>query len=330
MSQQRHRSGKSSRTGSQLCLPRAESRPGKLRVVIVGMGGQQDHFNQILAANIQQWGHEAVILPAMTAMIREVSDVEGDILLYDLDDSFRFSMLMTGNRAGAARLASDFLVGYEKRWPRVRLMIALSSRSVSRVTLEQIGAVALLYKPFEMGRLQRYLQVLERLLLEARAPAGSHIVPSQLVSRSSQRTHAHIKSGPKDARILVVEDDVEMASAIRRCLLNEAGYEVKIAFDGLEALEECVAWQPQCIVTDLILPWMNGYQVMRCLAASSSHLAPAFVVLSALTQHELPVNRTYLQGKVVIYVDKPFHIDRLLAAVEQALASWAGLYVLLE
>jgi len=67
------------------------------------------------------------------------------------------------------------------------------------------------------------------------------------------------------------------------------------------------------------MPWMNGFQVMRSLSVAISRHMPVFVVMSALTQDELPVNRAYLQGKVVVFVNKPFHIDHLLDAVKQAL-----------
>jgi CheY-like chemotaxis protein len=80
-----------------------------------------------------------------------------------------------------------------------------------------------------------------------------------------------------------------------------------------------LTWHPHCIVTDVIMPWMNGYQVMRCLAARSRHKIPAFVIMSALTQLETPVNRSYLEDRVVAYVDKPFQIDHLLTTIEQVL-----------
>ena len=63
---------------------------------------------------------------------------------------------------------------------------------------------------------------------------------------------------------------------------------------------------------------MNGYQVMRCLAASPLQTMPtAFVIMSALAQLEVPVDRSYLRGKEVAYVNKPFSINHLLTAIEQ-------------
>jgi CheY-like chemotaxis protein len=249
----------------------------RLRVLIIG---QQNSFEHILTTNIQNWGHEVHILPVSSTMRH--THAEGDILLYDLDVTQNISAVNANN--------IDHL-----QWPRVRLTIALSSRSVSRSTLEQIGAVALLQKPFEMGRLQRYLRILQRLLLEPETtqPVG------------------------EKRRILIVDDDIAIANAVRQCLIVESGYEVAVAYDGLEALEQCLDWRPECIVTDLIMPWMNGYQVMRCLNAVSLQKTPAFVIMSALNQFEVPWNRSYMRGNVVEYVDKPFNVDRLLSAIEQ-------------
>lgn len=266
-----------------------------LRVLIIS---QHNRFSQVLATNIRYWGYEAVELPSMMAVLtNKGEEIEGDVLLYDLDEALRISTFM-----------GDTLErSYEELWPHVRLVIALSSRSVSRDMLEQIGAVAVLYKPFEMGRLQRYLQVLQRLFF-------GDLDDSTLFDVAPRPGFVGT-----NARILVVDDDVGVADAVRYCLVEEAGYDVAVAHDGVEALEQCLSWRPHCIVTDLIMPWMNGYQVIRCLAAASLYMMPAFVVMSALTQFEVPWNRSYLKENVVAYVDKPFHIDHLLTAVEQAL-----------
>jgi CheY-like chemotaxis protein len=286
-----------------------------LRVFIASArAGQQNSFGYILAANIQCWGYEAVILSSALSRYGSVqkswdgrratigdvdTDVEGDVLLYDLDNAFPLSTLMAKERAV---FADDIGLLLDDT---MRLIIALSSHSVSRMALEQIGAVALLYKPFEMGHLQRYLRMLQGLLLEEVRPRLTRCVERR--------------------RILVVDDDVEVAHAVCQCLIDEPGYEVTVAYDGLEALEQCVTWRPDCIVTDLIMPWMNGYQFMRCLAVAAQRSAypmPAFVVMSALTQLECPVNRSYLKDKIVVYVDKPFQIEHLLATVKQALGTF--------
>jgi CheY-like chemotaxis protein len=291
----------------------------RLKVLILGTGDHQDHFVQILAANVQKWGYEASILStsAVAGNARNAEVVEGDVLVYDLDDPLYMPTVPVGKTSEGASFAAPYLTSSDKGWPRVRLMIALSSRSVSRFTLEQIGAVALLYKPFQMERLQRYLQAFQQVLLDESesitGDASPRSAANAAVGKGAQR------SAEQSARILVVEDHPHVAETIRQCLECEPRYDIRIAEDGLNALEQYVAWRPHCIVTDLLLPYMDGYQVMRTLSAATTRQMPAFVVISALTQHELPESHVYPHGKSVVFIDKPFQIENLLDAVEQAL-----------
>ena len=273
-----------------------------LRVVYAGL---QDNFGRVVTTNIQCWGYEVIAYPGTLTMEveREASEhfslLEGDILLYDLDTSFYSVRSGDGVSVLQARvLAPELQQRTKEPCSAFPLTIALSSHSVSRSMLEQIGAVALLQKPFEMGHLQRYLSILQRLLFSEVARKIPH----------------------ERVRVLVVDDDVDVAHAIRQCLLYEAGYEVAVAYDGLEALEQWLDWHPECIVTDLIMPWMNGYQVMRCLAVYAQNMLPGFVVMSALTSLEGPRDCSYLEGRSVAYVDKPFHIEHLLSAIKQVCA----------
>ena len=279
----------------------------RLRVLIWGAGNRQDHFEQILAANIQQWGYNVVNLPDLVRGQAQGNEDKADVLVGDLDSTSRFSTRSNGLSASPAEPA--WPASFDAWFSKARLLIALSSSSVPRAALERLGAVALLHKPFEMSQLQRYLRVLQRLLVE-KLPEGA---------QSYSDGHQVAVHG-QSARILVVDDHKEVANTIRACLEFETHYEVKIANEGLEALEQCMDWQPDCIVTDLLMPWMNGYQVMRSLSAGASVYAPSFVVMSALPQHELPVSRNVPKGKEIVYLDKPFQVNQLLQAVEVALA----------
>jgi CheY-like chemotaxis protein len=243
------------------------------------------------------------------------SDVDGDILLYDLDEPFR----RAGFRKDSSLPQQDlFTADVLRAWPllssRVRLTLALTSHSVSRAMLERMGVVGLLYKPFEMGHLQRYLRVLQRVLLPLEVPQMSEArMPSQPVWTTAK----------EETRVLVVDDDVDVAQTICQCVSEELGFRALAAYDGLQALEYCLDWQPQCVVTDLIMPWMNGYQMMHCVSVAALRQMPAFVVISALTRLEQPVRRSYLNTDIdaaeveVAYVDKPFRIDQLLTTIKR-------------
>ena len=274
----------------------------QLRVLIAG---QQDSFNYVLATNVQRLGYEAVVLSAeLKGSSADGYDVEGDILLYDVDELLeRHGVGKDSSVLQQGIQTADILWGWEIL-PRARLTIVLGSHSVSRAMLEQIRAIALLHKPFSIAQLQRYLYVLQRLLLPEQKQGQQMAIDA----------HEHA------IRVLIVDDDKGVANTVSECLSGEPGFAVAVAHDGLEALELCVDWHPQCVVTDLIMPWMNGYQMIRCLSASMLRAMPAFVVMSALTRLEGPRDRAYLTERGVTYVDKPFQIDHLLTAIKQVCA----------
>jgi CheY-like chemotaxis protein len=323
MYQRKHDRGIQSSNADRLwSVPNSVPLPSKrLKVLILGAGDHQDHFIQILAANVQQWGYEASILSTSTVAgggNARNAEVVGDVLVYDLDDPLHMPTIPMGKTGEGTSFAAPYLRSSDKGWPRVRLMIALSSRSVSRLTLEQIGAVALLHKPFEMERLQRYLQTFQQVLLDESENGNGDGLSRSSADSVLEGTKGH-RGAERSARVLVVEDHPRVADTIRQCLEFEPRYDIRIAEDGLNALEQCVEWRPHCIVTDLLLPYMDGYQVMRTLSAAPARQMPAFVVISALTQHELPESHVYPQGTNVVFIDKPFQIENLLDAVEQAL-----------
>ncbi|PZW30455.1 response regulator receiver domain-containing protein [Thermosporothrix hazakensis] len=276
-----------------------------MRVCITG---NESSFYRILVSNIVRWGYEAVIVSPEHIWNMETNiHTESDILLYDLDMVSRSS----GSKQEAGKAEQKVGgVGSGTRiapvWGKLPLLIALGSGSVSRVMLEELGAIAFLQKPFEMKQLQRYVQVLGRLI----APTESE--------------QMGVRSCTDEIRVLVVDDDAFVAKTIRQSLEEKLGYNVVVAHEGLEALEVCLDWQPHCIITDVIMPWMNGYQIMRCLAAGTVQMMPSFIVMTALTQKVRPAESGYLPTKGVLYVQKPFRMGELLTMVEQACMQSSG------
>lgn len=297
------------------------SQAGKrLRVLILGTGGIDEPLYTILAANVRRWGYEAVLLS--TEGINAAGgrrEVEGDILLYDMDAPLQPMIVWGDNDREVASLAGFEQLTYQRAWPKARLVIALSSRSVSRHSLEKVGAIALLHKPFDMRYLERYLRVFQKLLS---IESGEIEVPERDWSVGERQEKA--EGALPAPRILVADDRRDLTKTIRQCLVEQGSeryhYEVREAHDGLELLEQCLIWRPHCVVTDVLMPWLNGYQVMRCLADCTLQPMPVFVVISALMQHEIPVNRSYVREPVVMYIDKPFDVENLLTVIEQALA----------
>jgi DNA-binding response OmpR family regulator len=73
-----------------------------------------------------------------------------------------------------------------------------------------------------------------------------------------------MEASDRPVRVLVVEDDKEIAHVLQRSLRLD-GYEVKLAADGVQALDEAHAFLPDLIVLDLGLPRLDGIDVARRL-----------------------------------------------------------------
>ena len=65
-----------------------------------------------------------------------------------------------------------------------------------------------------------------------------------------------------DKKILIVEDD-ELMIKILKFILNKEGYQLSIIKDGLSAIEQIPAINPDMVITDLLLPYKSGLEVIR-------------------------------------------------------------------
>jgi DNA-binding response OmpR family regulator len=115
-------------------------------------------------------------------------------------------------------------------------------------------------------------------------------------------------------RVLVVEDDASLARPLCDNLVYE-GFDVSLVADGTSALKEARALQPDLVLLDVMLPGLNGLEVCRRLALSSTDTA--VIILTARNQNEDKLRG--FQVGADDYVTKPFTLDELLARVHAVL-----------
>jgi two-component system response regulator MprA len=113
--------------------------------------------------------------------------------------------------------------------------------------------------------------------------------------------------------VLVVEDDTEIAGALRRSLRLE-GYEVKLAVDGVAALEESSVFEPDAVVLDLGLPRLDGVEVARRLRDGGD-----VPILMLTARDSLEDRVTGLDSGADDYLVKPFEREELLARLRALL-----------
>ena len=114
-------------------------------------------------------------------------------------------------------------------------------------------------------------------------------------------------------RILVVDDESQIARVLRTGLKTH-GYDVRVAADGVSALETFSDWHPDLVVTDLSMPNMDGLELCRQLRKLSQL---PIIVLSVRGEEKTKVQA--LDAGADDYVTKPFGMEELLARVRAQL-----------
>jgi two-component system, OmpR family, response regulator MprA len=117
----------------------------------------------------------------------------------------------------------------------------------------------------------------------------------------------------RDPRVLVVEDDDEIAQVLQRSLRLE-GYEVRIAPDGQAALDHAAAFNPDLVILDLGLPKLDGMEVARRLRKADD-----VPILMLTARDALEARVEGLDAGADDYLVKPFERQELLARLRALL-----------
>ncbi len=114
-------------------------------------------------------------------------------------------------------------------------------------------------------------------------------------------------------RILIIEDESKIARFIQ-LELNHEGYEVELAADGRDGLELLKTRPFDLVLLDIMLPSINGFEVLRRLRLFSS------VAVILLTAKDDVIDKVMgLDSGADDYITKPFAIEELLARIRMAL-----------
>jgi two-component system OmpR family response regulator len=122
-----------------------------------------------------------------------------------------------------------------------------------------------------------------------------------------------------EARLLVVEDDPNIVELLAASL-RFAGFEVATAVDGQQALRTAREFRPDLMVLDVMIPGVDGFEVVRRLT-SEGHRCPV-VFLTARDAVEDKITGLTIGGDD--YVTKPFSLDEVLARIRAVLRRTGG------
>ena len=116
--------------------------------------------------------------------------------------------------------------------------------------------------------------------------------------------------------VAIVDDEEPIRRAWMR-LLRSAGIESQGFASGLEFLESLATHEPDCVVLDLNMPGMTGFDVLSRLRANRDHI-PVIVVTG---YHSGDIERRANSAHPIAYLRKPMDDQQLLDAVERAFAA---------
>ena len=120
------------------------------------------------------------------------------------------------------------------------------------------------------------------------------------------------------AKVLVIDDTATIVAFVRHALQRFGYTNIITASNGIEGLEAFYRERPDCVIVDVRMPGLDGYQVVRAIRGDMSTANTPLVILSALQadDHRL----LGLLSGVDEYLPKPFKPSELAAALERVMS----------
>ncbi len=115
-------------------------------------------------------------------------------------------------------------------------------------------------------------------------------------------------------RVLLAEDEPNIVESLT-FLLDRAGFEVMVETDGRKALDTALEDLPDVLILDVMLPELDGYEVLRLLR--SDHRANKLPVLMLTAKGQREDRETALECGANLFITKPFANSDIIEAVKQ-------------
>jgi CheY-like chemotaxis protein len=125
--------------------------------------------------------------------------------------------------------------------------------------------------------------------------------------------------GSKHKIVLIVDDNPDLLESLRFAIsvLGDGEFQVETAVDGAQGLERVYEVHPDCVIIDVKMPELNGYQLVHVLRGDPETASIPLVILSALAQE-----RDYLAGMLAgadRYLSKPASPRLIVEAIHRCI-----------
>lgn len=114
-------------------------------------------------------------------------------------------------------------------------------------------------------------------------------------------------------KILVVDDDKDIVERLQS-KLNREGYESVVAYDGKQALEKVSSEDPDIILLDLMLPELNGFEVLQEIRKNHGERWRPVIIVSA--RDEMDSMKKGYSLEADHYITKPCNLDDIIRGIK--------------
>ena len=123
------------------------------------------------------------------------------------------------------------------------------------------------------------------------------------------------------AKILLVEDDPLMVRMYQRKLATDS-YEVDVAVNGEEGLVKIRSFRPDLVLLDIMMPRLNGLQVLERMKADTTVSSIPVIILTNLGGSQEDIERGLELGAVAYLVKSAYRPDEVVAKVKEVLEAY--------
>lgn len=123
------------------------------------------------------------------------------------------------------------------------------------------------------------------------------------------------------AKVLIIEDDGDLQQILSMAF-NRDGYEMHYAFNGKEGYDKMVSLQPDVVLLDLMLPVLNGMEVLKLVSTNTTLRDIPIIVMTAHGDKSDMLENTIKAQGVRAYVRKPFELSEVRSLVRRMLSHY--------
>jgi len=120
-------------------------------------------------------------------------------------------------------------------------------------------------------------------------------------------------------KILIVDDSRQIVELVQM-LLEQEGYTVSAAFDGVEALRSVKEFKPDLIILDIMMPYIDGYHLAHQLIHEQFDFPVPKIIVLTSRSGEREKKLSYAVGALA-YVQKPFEPESFVKKVKEVLSN---------